>query len=184
LLDSELGAELPGEADDSAEDFIALAEAKKNLDSFGNAVQFYQKAFAIQPDLRTNSTALNRWNCIQAAIQAGLGEGLDFHRYSWEQRKSMRQLALELFAEEMNAIEAQKNVDKGYGYISLVRDRLKIAYESLEFSGVRDVQNLSPDLLEYEAIAWRQVWNSVERMLKEQAAMSEAMKSELEKANP
>jgi tetratricopeptide (TPR) repeat protein len=184
LLDSGVGAELPGKADYSAEDFIALAEAKKNLDSFGDAVQFYQKAFAMQPDLRTNLVALNRWNCIQAAIQAGLGEGWDFHRYTWEQRKAMRQFALELFAEEMNAIEAQKNVDMGYMYISLVRDRLKIAYESPEFSGVRDVLSLSPDLLEYEAIAWRQVWNSVERMLKEQAAMSEAMKSELEKANP
>ena len=93
----------------------------------------------------------------------------------------MRQFAIELLAEEMNAIEAQKNVDKGYMYISLVRDRLKSANESPEFSGVRDVQNLSPDLLEYEAIAWRQVWNSVTRIIKESEAMKEQMKDELEK---
>jgi serine/threonine-protein kinase len=168
-LDARLPAVLRKEAEPaSAAERLELARLCIDKQLYATSAQFYQDAFAAQPDLATNLQTHQRYYAACVAARAGCGQGRDASKLDARRRAHWRQQALDWLRADLTLLA--KHLD---AVTPAVRQQIELQLRywqrNPELAGLREPAALDglPDTERGKCI---KLWADVEQLRKRAGA--------------
>jgi serine/threonine-protein kinase len=148
---------------------LKLAQRAYDLTRYAAAARLWQEALEVDPRLGDDRQAQHRYNAACAAALAGCGQGKDDSPPSADQKRKLRQKALDWLTAELGTwtkrIETAKKEQRGGIVKTLEHWR-----EDTDLAGIRDDAELA-NLAEAERAAFRKLWADVDAVLKQAAQL-------------
>jgi tetratricopeptide (TPR) repeat protein len=164
-LDSKLAKVLRGEIQPtSAKERIQLAGLCYAKKMYAIAARFFEKAFAMQPDLAENLEGAMRYAAASSAAMGGNGQGKDNPPPDDATRAGLRKQALAWLRADLTSL-AKRLENKPAEARPLIQDRLKKMQIDRMLASLRDHAALAK-LPDAERAACRAFWADVDALLK------------------
>jgi tetratricopeptide (TPR) repeat protein len=127
------------------------------------ALRFYEKAFAVGPNLTGHQPSVPRYNAACAAALAGCGQGEDADKLDVTERARLRHNALDWLQAELAAWNKVLERDRSKA-APVVREQMEHWLQDADFAGVRGPDALAK-LAEAERQGWQKLWAEVRKLL-------------------